>query len=197
MTETRRSKADESTNEPAAQAVLGDPNQMNLLDGVHLPRDWQTRAADPVRQPRQSLWQETGLLSRIRLEPREGMDQMWIRTRTVEGQPDAANIQQAMTNGWRPRSASSVPEGAFMPVIRDATFGDVIAYHDTILMERPSEFGDQDRAMVRERTARATAAISADPYRADSMGRVVQQEYSQERVTRTGAGAGRVAPVDQ
>jgi hypothetical protein len=46
-------------------------------------------------------------------------------------------------------------------------------------------------------TARSTAAISADPYRQDSMGRVVRQEYSQERITRTGAGAGRIAPVDQ
>jgi hypothetical protein len=192
MTEPKR----QPLAEPA-EAVLADPNAMNLLEGVNLPRDWQSRAANPVRQPRQSLWQETGLLSRIRLEPREGMDQMWIRTREVDGRPDAANIQQAMTSGWRPRSASSVPEGAFLPVIRDATFGDVIAYHDTILMERPVALGDEDRAMVRERTARSTAAISADPYRQDSMGRVVRQEYSQERITRTGSGAGRIAPVDQ
>lgn len=176
--------------------VLPDPNQMNLLDGVHLPRDWQTRAADPVRQPRQSMWQEAGLLSRIRLEAREGMDQMWIRTKTVEGNPDPANIAQAMQSGWRPRSASSVPQGNYLPVVKDASFGDIIAYHDTVLMERPTAMGDEDRAIIRERTARATAAISADPYRQDSMGRVVRQEYSQERITRTGPGAGRIAQVD-
>jgi hypothetical protein len=179
-----------------AQEIIPDPSQMNLLDGVHLPRDWQSRAANPVRQPRQTMWQETGLLSRIRLAAREGMDQMWIRTKAVDGQPDPANIAQAMQAGWMPRSAASAPEGAYLPVVQDATFGGIIAYHDTVLMERPSHFGDEERAMVRERTARATAAISADPYRADSMGRVVRQEYSQERITRTGPGAGRIAQVD-
>lgn len=77
--------------------------------------------------------------------PRPGMEQLWVRT-TLMGMDDSANVHQHLMEGWKPRSAASVPKGFYCSKAVFGDYGDVIANKDSILMERPQWMGDKVRA---------------------------------------------------
>lgn len=107
-------------------------------------REQQSRCYDDIHPAYDPNWEppkQTGAPP-----ARNGMEQLWVRT-TMLGEDDAANVHKHMMEGWKPRSAGTIPSGFFFSKISFGEYGDVIANSDSILMERPSWMGDKVRSM--------------------------------------------------
>lgn len=110
-------------------------------------------------------WEEQELLDAP--DPRPGFVQHWVRTlRTDNGQPDAQNLAKRLNQGWRPRSADTLPRGSFAPTIQHGDFAGVIGIEGMILMERPQKRQLAHRRRVREETIRQMHGVESDMHRA-------------------------------
>jgi hypothetical protein len=70
-----------------------------------------------------------------------------------------ANVLRRRQQGWTPRAAETVPKEFSMLVRRFGDFGDVIQNQDSILMERPSQYGERMRAHIAAKIQRLDAAV--------------------------------------
>lgn len=164
---------------------------LNIMADVQSNIDLKAPVGVPTAAMNQP-WQRQGLLAQNTPTPRPGFVQRWIRTTDVEGKPDPLNVQQALVEKWRPRSADTVDPGFNAATAQDATFGTVIAVMGMVLMERPQEVEDYYRNVIKAETDRRTKAIYENQIDAKDR-RYAGTSYEQERVTSIG---GRVAPVD-
>jgi hypothetical protein len=77
---------------------------------------------------------------------RPGHVQKWIRV-TLAGEDDARNVGKMQRLGWKPREASTVPNGYSPPTIRNTALGDVIGVGDLVLFEIPEILAQRYRSI--------------------------------------------------
>jgi hypothetical protein len=82
------------------------------------------------------------------LTPRPGFVQRLVRVpRENSTNDDFTNFHKKLNAGWRPRPASTVPEGFFASsnqlTVGKRDFGDVVMSYDLVLMERPESIHQQ------------------------------------------------------
>jgi len=72
-----------------------------------------------------------------KIDSREGYMQRWVRMK-IHGEDDYS-FSRMMTMGWRPRPADTLPKDVYAPKTNIGEYGNVIATHDSILMEIPRQ----------------------------------------------------------
>jgi hypothetical protein len=91
-------------------------------------------------------------------DPRPGYVQRWVRTSTL-GTEDVSNLMRKQNEGWMPRSAETIPQGFFAPIINHAKYGNVVSNGDMILMERDEKTHRRQRAFIERQTRNQTSGI--------------------------------------
>lgn len=120
-------------------------------------REQETRAAEPVHEEYPEYYEDEGLLSTKRIPPREGFVQRWVRT-SVRGEDDQTNVFNKINRGWRPRLLDSVPQGSFVPKV-NFEGSQVIGHRGSILMERPVQLHERQKARIRQETKDLMMAV--------------------------------------
>ena len=111
---------------------------MSRDNSVRTSRDQENRESE-TRQAFEfdpSVLDEFGPLPNI--PARQGYAQRWVRV-AIGNEADAKNMSTRARRGWLPRQASTVDQNLKYMFVERANFGNVIATHDVILMERPLE----------------------------------------------------------
>lgn len=171
----------------------GGMGDMDLMAGVAWGdgMDAVGSGIPPVGQDQP--WREVGVLEANTPEARPGYVQRWVRIWRHDGTPDAMNVTRRMQQGWRPRSAETIPPGRIYATARDATHGTVIAVSGMVLMERSIELDGQYRKRLRMRTDRQSAgAIGDDDFDVDARYATLQGRAK----TRVGAGREAASLID-
>lgn len=81
--------------------------------------------------------------------PNPGYVQRWVRV-AMRNEPDQMNWMKSLREGWRPRRASTVPDGYFAPTVKHSEYGDVVGVPGMILCEMPKRKSDQRDAYYEE-----------------------------------------------
>lgn len=76
---------------------------------------------------------------------RPGMDQRWGRVILGTDGEDVANCSRLEARGWTSRLATTLPAGIKAPTIRKGDYIGAIGSMGNVLMERPTELGDEQR----------------------------------------------------
>lgn len=135
-----------------------------------LARIWEQRAAEPVHELHQKQYGPKGPLTQNAvapyIDPESGLPwpQKWVRTR-LAGEQDTDNVHRHLEEGWRPRPASSCPEGRFLPVVDDRTFGQIIETRGMVLMYMPPMLHQRMKGRVQAQTALQEQAVRSDSFR--------------------------------
>jgi len=141
--------------EQMKRLVAAQASEIERLS-ARLSRDQESRAMEEVHEDYGDVWEAQGILDTRTMPARPGYVQRWVRTMQTgeRGGDDAINIAKRYNQGWRPRAASTIPEGAQCPTIKFGQYGDVIGVQGMILMERPEQLHQRYANQVRE-TGRA------------------------------------------
>lgn len=94
-------------------------------------------------------------------EPRPGMAQRWIRTE-LGGTDDSANLARSMQEGWKLRSADSVPDNFPVPTISHGKHAGAIGVQGLVLCEMPKTRLAQREAYYAAQNKRQNDAVTAD-----------------------------------
>jgi hypothetical protein len=154
-----RSAADKpALNQNANPSGLEQPQSSIFGDDERLSRIWEQRAAEPVHELHQAAYGPKGPLTQNAvapyLDPETGAPwpQKWVRTR-LAGEQDTDNVHRHLEEGWRPRPASSCPEGRYLPIVDDRTFGQIIETRGMVLMYMPPRLHQRMKQKVQSQTA--------------------------------------------
>lgn len=153
-------------------------------------RTQEKRAAEPVHEYHGGFNEDGTLLDAP--ESRPGFVQRWVRTK-LEGHDDPGNLVRRLNQGWRPRSADTIPKGFFAPTISHGEYGNVIGTHDMLLMERPEDLHQKYTDKVKEDTKNLERAVKANLGQTHNPN---QQGFTRPQMeTQTSVTKGRPAPV--
>jgi len=84
------------------------------------------------------------------IQPRDGYENMWIRV--MEGsEPAYLNMSVADRQGWTPVDPKTLDRSYAYITAQNDRLGNVIGTHDLVLMERPIEYGDEVRQLLKNR----------------------------------------------
>lgn len=126
-------------------------------DRNYTSRAQETRDAESIHEPvGNDAWVAPMMTNAP--EARPGYVQRWVRT-SVLGTDDTSNIMRKHNEGWHPRSADTIPNGYFAPIVAHARYGNVISNGDMILMERPVKTHERQKAFIEQMTKNQTAGI--------------------------------------
>lgn len=98
-----------------------------------MTRDEELR--DEVHEEYDDNWEPPLLLDTTHIAARGGFVQRWVRTK-LAGADDVNNVIRKHNQGWRPRSADTIPKGAYVPTV-NFNGANVVGIEGAILMERP------------------------------------------------------------
>jgi len=129
-------------------------------------RDNDSREGDVIHDEYDDEWEEPSLLATDNVPPRPGYVQRWIRTE-VNGKPDTSNLNRKANQGWRPRSATSVAKGEFVPTIKYGK-SNVIGMEGLILMERPEKQHAAHGRSIKRDTKNQMRSVDESMYKAHS-----------------------------
>jgi hypothetical protein len=94
------------------------------------------------------------------IPPRAGFVQRWVRVKMPHSKdPDTSNYDKKIQRGWRPRSIDTCP-GYKHPDLNIGTSEGIIRVAGHILMERPIELQERERAHIDHKTAEMTKALN-------------------------------------
>lgn len=156
--ETRRRNAE---FESKAANTVEDPHE---IDHSHGSTDHGAAAAHDTPREEELDWRRPSMLEAP--PPRPGYVQRWIRT-SIGASQDAKNVSQRFREGWKPRSADSVPRGYTPPTITHGKFGEVIGVEGNILCEMPIKMARQREAFYERKTNQQTQAIEMDVHKVE------------------------------
>lgn len=97
-----------------------------------------------TREVHNNSWEYRGVLDVKDVPARDGFSQRWVRVSDSSGD-DQGNVHRRINQGWRPRQASTVTKGQYVPQI-NYQGADVIGIQGMILMERPTEQHESEMA---------------------------------------------------
>lgn len=150
---------------------LSTPTASIFGDDERLARVWEQRASEPVHELHQAGgYGPKGPLTQNAvapyLDPETGLPwpQKWVRTR-LAGEQDTDNVHRHLEEGWRPRPASSCPEGRYLPIVDDRTFGQIIETRGMVLMYMPPRLHQRMKAKISSQTALQEQAVRSDSFR--------------------------------
>lgn len=145
-----------------------------------------------TRETRTNSWEYRGVLDARDIPAREGMAQRWVRVSDSSGD-DQGNVHRRINQGWRPRQASTVKKGQYVPQI-NYQGADVIGIQGMILMERPTEQHNSEmayRKQLANNQMQAVESMLSDVH--DPKSGLTKPEFSEySSDVKTG---GRPAPV--
>jgi hypothetical protein len=153
-------------------------------------RDQESRVAEERVNPADEFGTPS-LLDAKNMPPREGFVQRWIRT-SINNEDDQSNVYRNINQGWKPRLASTVPKGEFVPQVKYQG-SDIIGIHGMILMERPIETHKRQHSYEKRMADNQMSAVKNDMHKVhDSGSGLTRPEFieQQSRVSK-----GRIAPV--
>ena len=136
--DTKTTGLDLAGAEPVAQADILPGGELDLLGDVGLGGDIDAIGSGIPAAGMDQPWQEVGVLTRNTPPKRPGYEQRWVRVQTADDKPDTANLRKRLLEGWRPRTADSIPGGAVYATAHDRQFGTIIAMSGMVLMEMPT-----------------------------------------------------------
>ena len=131
-------------------------------------RAQEQREARPVHETEHTPWVQGGSLEAPKARP--GYTQRWIRVAT-KGKDDAINISKKFREGWKPRSADTVPEHYRTAKIEQGRYAGFIGVEGMILCELPIARAKARKAYIRDQTDKKTKAIDAELERANKANR--------------------------
>lgn len=99
-----------------------------------MTRDEELRD-EVVHEEYDDNWEPPLLLDTTHIAARGGFVQRWVRTK-LAGAEDVNNVIRKHNQGWRPRSADTIPKGGFVPTV-NFNGTNVVGIEGAILMERP------------------------------------------------------------
>ena len=162
---------------PTLSATSDAPSSMTsngssiFGDDERLARIWEQRASEPVHDLHQpGGYGPKGPLTQNAVAPfidsETGLPwpQKWVRTR-LAGEQDTDNVHRHLEEGWRPRPASTCPEGRYLPVVDDRTFGQIIETRGMVLMYMPPRLHQRIKAKIQSQTALQERAVRSDSFR--------------------------------
>jgi len=152
-------------------------------------REQNSRAAEEFHPEDEEF--SPALLNTKHMPPREGMEQRWIRT-TIQGEDDQSNVFRAVNQGWKPRKADTVTLGQFVPTI-NYQGANIIGIRGMILMERPVEMGEKQRAYYDRQADTQIAAVEQNMHKVREKGSGLTRPEFTER--KSSVSRGKIAPV--
>lgn len=128
------------------------------------PRAATARGAD-TRAAGQRRGSTADGRGRLHVDPRllpQDVELKWVRE-TYLGQHDGDNVQANMEDAWEPATAAQYPSlvPPPLPGAPTDTHG-LIRRGGMILMQRPKEYGDEDRAAFAKQNAEILASVDRD-----------------------------------
>ena len=156
--ETRRRNAE---YEAKAANAVADPHE---IDHSHGSTDHGAAEAHDLPREEEQDWRRPSMLEAP--PPRPGFVQRWIRS-AIGASSDPKNVSQRFREGWRPRSADSVPRGYQPPTILHGKFGEVIGVEGNILCEMPVKMARQREEFYARKTNQQTRAIEQDVHKVE------------------------------
>ena len=162
---------------------------------ARLSREQEQTAFELVHEEYADAYDEDAdMLSTRRLPARPGYTQRWVRT-DLKGQPDQSNVYRKFNNGWRPRLASTVPEGA--PILSINFQGaEVVGYHGLILMERKIESHMRQRIQNMRMTELQMEAVKNNMFKIHEPGRGLTRPVM-DVSSKVSTGRGREPVIDE
>ena len=176
---SRRKPAITASDQPSGMAMKSSSIFGN---DDRLARIWEQRAAEPVHELHQADYGPKGPLTQNAVKPYldpetgEPWPQKWVRTR-LSGEQDTDNVHRHLEEGWRPRPASSCPEGRYLPIVDDRTFGQIIETRGMVLMYRPPALHKRAKAKVQAQTALQEQAVRSDAFRDSKAQRAMARDF--------------------
>lgn len=144
------------------------------------------------REARNNNWEYRGVLDATDIPARDNFAQRWVRVSDSTGD-DQGNVHRRINQGWRPRQASTVVKGQYVPQI-NYQGADVIGIQGMILMERPVEQHESEmayREQLADNQMRAVETMLSDVH--DPRSGLTRPEFeTNSSDVKTG---GRPAPV--
>lgn len=153
-------------------------------------RDQESRVAEERMNPADEFGTPS-LLDAKNMPPREGFVQRWIRT-SINNEDDQSNVYRSINQGWKPRLASSVPKGEFVPQV-NYQGSDIVGIHGMILMERPADKHDRQQAYEKSIADNQMKAVTNDMHKVHKEGSGLTRPEFTEQNSRVSKG--RIAPV--
>ena len=197
----------QSTGQTADEAELPRPRAETPQDpapGVKVRRDLPAQAPDAAfmqkfeaygeeidYQDYDENWKPPELLDAP--APRPGFVQRWIAVVT-SGDDDAANLQKAIAEGWRPRDPATCPSDWKPPTISDGNWAGTIGVRGMVLMERPRKLHKRYADATKERTKSQLARVRSDMFSVHQQGGPFGKPVMESRSRVTGRPS--VAPAD-
>lgn len=166
-----------------------DDDGVQMHNDLHDGHDAEATAERSVHEHEKfpEQWTPPAMLEAPKARP--GYVQRWIRM-DIRGVRDGRNVAQQHSQGWRPRTLSSVPAGDRhkYPAVNDKRYGTILASGALVLCEMPKRLYDQKRAYYRKK-------------RESQMESVVDQgivaRANAENRNRTRAGIGTIQVVER
>jgi len=123
-------------------------------------------------------------------DPREGMEQRWVR-KSLRGADDPKNLNRSWREGWRPRAPDTLPEEwRIYANFADKSEG-MIVVDDLILMEIDSRVLKQRKRAIESATANQMRSVEHDLESTQIAGHPIVREHK----TSVSYPAHRVQPV--
>jgi len=147
-------------------------------------RDNDSREGDVIHDEYDDDWVEPSLLATDNVPARPDFVQRWCRTE-INGKPDTSNLNRKFNQGWRPRPASSVAKGDFVPTIKYGK-SNVIGMEGLILMERPAKQHERHGNSIKRDTKNQMRSVDENMYKAHSAnsGMTAPERTGSSRVVR-------------
>lgn len=147
---------------------------------VHETRAYETWTDEAVHAIEDAPWVPPTSLEAP--PPRAGFVQRWIRV-GMFGVDDPTNTARKTREGWRPRSADSVPKGFHLPTISHGQWAGCIGVEGSLLCEMPVQLADKKKAALKDKTDGITEALPTELQKHSHSSMPITQERS-SRVVR-------------
>lgn len=126
---------------------------------VHGSREQEMHSTEGVHEMYGGEWKPPSNLEAPPARP--GYAQKWVRVGSM-GKDDATNVARKFREGWKPRTADSVPKSFPVPRITQGTWAGCIMVEGMLLCELPKELRDKRAAYFKRQTDRMTEAIDQE-----------------------------------
>ena len=137
---------------------IQNPRTVPVDDRMRVSRNQDAREGQPTHEVRDEDSQWTNPMMTAAPPARPGYEQRWVRL-SVMGVDDVSNVVRKQNEKWSPRRADSVPMGYFVATIPHERYGNIIHNGDMMLMERPIEIGNKQRAFYKKMTRHLTQSV--------------------------------------
>lgn len=117
--------------------------------------------------------------SRLHVDPSlipPGEEWQWIREATL-GQPDFENVDARLDAGWTPVTTQEAPRFKRVSIPGRAVTDDLVRRGGLMLVKRPKEIGDAERAALAQQNKQILASVDKDR-RASVHGQGVSADHS-------------------